>query len=113
MPMMRVTSLYLTALILTAAGLPAHANDTDFATTTHDVRREGGKLCVVGHNHGGGGSGGTKNVALVAAIKVYVTTTTDEYGSDWASWAKGGSKSISYTKTGDAWEARVEARPCK
>lgn len=119
--MTRVTSVsitrFLARFIVLAAAMPvvapAFANDTGFAATTHATRREGGKLCVLGHTHGGSASAGTKNVALIAAIKVYTGTTTDEYGSDWAQWAKGGSKQISYTKTGDGWEARVEARPCK
>lgn len=115
--MTRITSgthaVCLAILFAAAAAVPTRANDTGFATTTHDVRREGGRLCVVGHTHGGSGSAGTKSVALVAAIKVYADTTTDEYGSDWAQWAKGASKRVSYSKTGDGWDASVEARPCK
>lgn len=108
------TGLFATVfLALTANSSVADSNDTGFAATTHATRREGGKLCVLNHMHGGSGTAGTQSVALIGAIKVYVTTTTDEYGSDWASWSKGGSKRISYTKSGDTWEARVEARPCK
>ena len=115
---MPMPTRFLTVSFLAAAGCvstlaPAIANDTGFAQTTHDTRREGGKLCVLGHTHGGTGEGGTKNVALIAAVKVYVDTTRDEYGSDWASWAKAGSKSITYAKTADGWTARVEGRPCR
>ena len=92
---------------------PAVANDTGYATTTHPVRREGGRLCIVGHTHGGTGGGGTKAVALIGAINAFVTTTTDEYGSDWAKWAKAASKRVIYTKAGDTWMADAEARPCK
>lgn len=91
----------------------AVANDTGFAQSSHTTRREGGKLCVVGHTHGGEGSGGTKNVALNAAINAFVVTTVDEYGSDWAKWSKAASKSVKYTKTTDGWTAHAEARPCK
>ncbi len=101
---------------LAACLLPATlalADDYGFATTTHDTRREGGKLCVLAHFHGGSGSGGTKGVAATMAIKAYYDSTASEYGSDWASWAKAGSKSIAYTKTADGWSAKALGRPCK
>ena len=91
----------------------AQANDTGYASTTHDVRREGGRLCIVGHTHGGTGTGGTKGVALVGAIKAFTDTTGDEYGTDWAKWSKSASKQVNYTKTADGWSAAAEARPCK
>lgn len=89
------------------------ANDTGFAQSTHTTRREGGNLCIVGHTHGGEGTGGTKSVALNAAINAFVVTTVDEYGSDWAKWAKAAGKIVKYEKTADGWMAHAEARPCK
>lgn len=113
-PLAALTICALTICAVTVrSATRALANDTGFATTTHDTRREGGRLCVLGHTHGGSGDGGTKSVALIAALKVYVDTTTDEYGSDWASWSKAGSKRVSYTKTADGWTAAVEGRPCR
>jgi hypothetical protein len=111
-----MTRRYLIPMAMALIGLPAmpsSANDTGFAQTTHATRREGGKLCVLGHTHGGSASAGTKSVALIAAIKIFVITTTDEYGSDWANWAKAGSKRISYAQTADGWSASIEGRPCK
>lgn len=101
----------LTAYAVSAGG--AFANDTGFAQSTHAVRREGGRLCIVGHTHGGDGTGGTKSVALNAAIRAFVITTETEYGSDWANWRKAASKRIRYDKTADGWSAHAEARPCK
>ena len=110
-------SRFITIAILSAgamgAALPALANDTGFAQSTHELRREGGRLCQVGHFHGGSGSGGTKSVALTYALKIYSDTTSDEYGTDWGKWDKAASKSIKYDKTGDGWTATVLARPCK
>jgi hypothetical protein len=107
-----------TSLALSFAGILAMttvtlANDTGFAGGTHDLRRDGRRLCIVAHTHGGTGTAGTKNVALIAAIKTFVDTTTDEYGSDWANWSRSASKTVTYTKTADGWAAHAEARPCK
>jgi hypothetical protein len=96
--------------VMTVAAL---ANDTGFAGGTHDLRREGGRLCIVAHTHGGTGTAGTKAVALVAAIKTFVDTTADEYGTDWANWGRSASKSVKYTQTAEGWAAHAEARPCK
>lgn len=105
--------LGLGAFCTSAIWTSALANDFGFATTTHDTRREGGRLCVLDHYHGGSGTGGTKGVARVMAIKAYVNSTSSEYGTDWANWAKSGSKTVTYTKTGDGWTATATARPCK
>lgn len=113
---MRRVVLLTSSLVILAFDANAGAswaNDTGFATSTHPVRREGGRLCIVGHTHGGDGSGGTKAVALNGAIRAFVITTETEYGSDWASWRKAASKRVKYTKTGDGWSAHAEARPCK
>lgn len=110
---MKVHFMVCASVFALAGTTAAFANDTGFAQSSHTTRREGGKLCIVGHTHGGEGSGGTKNVALNAAINAFVVTTVDEYGSDWAKWAKAASKSVKYEKTADGWTAHAEARPCK
>ncbi|MEQ1652281.1 MAG: hypothetical protein ABL897_07330 [Hyphomicrobium sp.] len=110
---MRIRAVVLAGIIGCAFGTEAVANDTGYATSTHPVRREGGRLCIVGHTHGGSGGGGTKAVALIGAINAFVTTTNAEYGSDWAKWAKAASKRVTYTKAGDTWMANAEARPCR
>jgi hypothetical protein len=107
----KTSAIAFTGLI--AATAAAFANDTGFAGGTHDLRREGGRLCIVAHTHGGTGTAGTKNVALIAAIKTFRDTTADEYGTDWANWDRSASKSVTYSKTTDGWAAHAEARPCK
>ena len=110
---MRHWTILIAAILGLTSASAALANDTGFAQTTHATRREGGRLCVVGHTHGGSGTGGTKSVALIGAIKAFVDTTVAEYGADWAKWAKAGSKTVKYEKTADGWTAHAEARPCK
>lgn len=110
---MRFATALISAVLGLAASATALANDTGFAQSTHPTRRESGKLCIVGHTHGGSGTGGTKSVALIAAIKAFVDTTVAEYGSDWAKWAKAGNKSVKYEKTAEGWTAHAEGRPCK
>ena len=80
---MKAQVMLLASVLALAGSGAAIANDTGFAQSTHTTRREGGKLCIVGHTHGGEGSGGTKSVALTGAINAFVVTTVDEYGSDW------------------------------
>ena len=110
---MRLVTILAAAGAALAGTATAFANDTGYARSTHDLRREGGKLCIVGHTHGGSGSAGTKSVALIGAIRAFVNTTETEYGSDWANWAKAASKSVKYQQTADGWTAHAEARPCK
>jgi hypothetical protein len=83
------------------------------APVTKLCRREGGRLCIVGHTHGGTGTAGTKSVALVAAIRTFTDTMNLEYGTDWGSWSKSASKTVVYSKTTDGWAARAEATPCR
>ena len=111
--MSRFTKFAVACACATAASIPALANDTGFAASTHVLRHEGGRLCQVDHFHGGSGSGGTKGVALTYALKVYYDTTSDEYGTDWGHWDRAASKSVKYDKTADGWTASVLGRPCK
>ena len=52
---------------------PAIANDTGFASS-HTLRREGGRLCMADHFHGGSGAGGSKVVAYTMAMKGWYDT---------------------------------------
>jgi hypothetical protein len=105
--------LLLSTVVAAAGCTTALANDTGFAASSHDLRREGGRLCIVGHTHGGEGGGGSKSVALVQAIRSYANSTASEYGSDWGNWGRSAIKRVTYTKAGDTWMATAEARPCR
>ncbi len=101
----------LTALASTA--FEARANDTGLAGI-HDLRREGRKLCQVGHFHNGNSAGQpSKAIALNSAIGSWSSFTALEYGSDWASFKKAANKSVTCTQSGSGWSCDVNARPCK
>lgn len=91
---------------------PALADDTGFASA-HDLRREGGRLCMTSHFHSGSGDGPTKPAAMKAAHQAWYDYTAWEYGSDWARWGKSASKGVNYTKNSAGWSATIESRPCK
>jgi hypothetical protein len=95
-----------------AAIMPAVADDTGFASM-HDLRREGGRLCMIDHFHFGSGSGGSKAAAQREAIISWSSFTDFEYGSDWARWSRAASKGITCTKGGGGIDCQVQARPCK
>ncbi len=103
--------LIITIAAASLAG-PALANDTGFASS-HTLRREGGRLCMVDHFHGGSGAGGSKVVAYTMAMKGWYDTTAGEYGTAWSNWGRSASKKVVYAKTADGWSATVESRPCK
>ncbi|MEI9901155.1 MAG: hypothetical protein WDN31_14565 [Hyphomicrobium sp.] len=90
----------------------AFADDTGFAYA-HDLRKEGGRLCMSEHFHSGSGSGKSKPAAQAAAARSWADFTNFEYGSAWARWSLAGSKSVRYTKDASGWSADVDARPCR
>lgn len=105
-----VWSVALVALLTPASAV--FADDSGLATI-HDLRRERGRLCMTDHWHDGSGSGSTQKAALKDAIGSWAGFTDLEYGSDWARWAKAGSKSSSCSRSSSGFECSVSARPCK
>ncbi len=91
-----------------------HADDTGLAEALHDVRREGSKLCQVGHFHTGTSAGvASKKAALAEAIDSWRSFTAMEYGTDWASYRLAGTKSSECTTSPSGWACEVKARPCR
>ena len=110
--MHRSAFLMLAGLYLLAASPVVLADDTGLAYA-HDLRREGGRLCMSDHYHQGSGTGHTKAAAQAAAIRSWADFTNFEYGTAWARYGRAASHSIRYTKNMDGWDADVDARPCK
>lgn len=102
-----------TATVILAASLSSASADETGMASIHEWRVERGKVCMSDHFHTGNGSGRTKKLARVAAIKAWQEFTAWEYGTTWASFRRAGSKSISYSRSMDGWDATVEARACK
>ena len=95
-----------------AVSTGAFAGDTGFAYS-HDLRKEGGRLCMSDHYHSGSGSGRSKAAAQAAAARSWADFTNFEYGSAWARWSAAHSKSVRYAKDASGWSADVDARPCR
>lgn len=89
------------------------ADETGFASS-HDWRKERGMTCMVDHYHyGSSGQQRTKALAQREAIVSWQSFTSFEYGSNWARYAKAGSKKMTCSDAGGSWECSVEARPCR
>jgi hypothetical protein len=90
----------------------AYADDTGLAYA-HDLRKEGGRLCMSDHYHSGSGSGKSKPAAQAAAVRSWADFTNLEYGTAWARWSVAHGKSVRYTKADSGWDASIDARPCR
>jgi len=110
---MRRIQFAVAGLLLAAgAGGAAYADDTGFAYA-HDLRKEGGRLCMSDHYHSGSGAGRSKPAAQAAAVRSWADFTNFEYGSAWARWSVASGKSVHFTKSESGWDASVDARPCR
>ncbi len=104
-------ALAAAALIL-ATTASSDAADDGFASS-HDLAKEGGRLCMSNHAHSGFGAGANKAAARAAAIRSWADFTNLEYGSSWASYSASRSQKVNYSKESSGWGATVEGRPCK
>jgi len=102
-------------LVATTAAVPAFAaSETGLATSLHDVRREGGRLCMTDHWHyGSSGTLGTRAAAQREAIRSWQDFTDLEYGSAWARFSRAASRKLGCSQNGGGWTCDAEARPCK
>jgi hypothetical protein len=80
----------------------------------HDLRREGNKMCMVGHSHNGSSYGlRTRNQAEAAALRNWSEFTALEYGGHWGSPALASDKTMKCSIGGSGWNCDFDARPCK
>lgn len=107
-----VRTLAALGLVLSATIVPAAADDTGMASI-HDLRREGGRLCMTDHWHSGSGDGGNKRAAMRDAIGSWSSFTSLEYGSVWASWGRAASKGATCAKESSGYSCSISARPCR
>jgi len=107
--------LVLGALVAGAVSIPARAaTETGLATALHEVRREGGRLCMTDHWHyGSSGTMATKAAAQRDAIRSWQDFTDLEYGSAWARFSRAASRKMGCSHNGGGWTCDAEARPCK
>ena len=97
-----------------AAAQKAGAAVTGLAAM-HDMRREKGRLCFTDHFHHGSSAGQpSKAAAMKEAVASWGGFTALEYGNEWASFNKAGSKTAKCTQsTSGSWGCEIEARPCR
>lgn len=104
------------AFVALGAAAPAAmaASETGLATSLHEVRREGGRLCMTDHWHYGSSNGErSKAAAQKAAIRSWQDFTDLEYGSAWARFSRAASRKMGCSASGSGWGCDIEARPCK
>lgn len=100
----------LTGLIMASSASTAEESGL---AASHDLAKEGGRLCMSNHGHSGSGTGASKQSARASAIRSWIEFTGFEYGRAWASFAAAAGSSTRYTKEASGWSATVEGRPCR
>ncbi len=124
--MSRLTRILVTALTLSVAasvadaaprkraGSAAPSQEESALVGLHDLRREGGKVCMSDHTHNGSSAGQpTKKAAEVAAMNAWASFTALEYGGAWGNPALAGSRQMSCNGTPGAFNCDFVARPCR
>jgi hypothetical protein len=80
----------------------------------HDLRREGKKICMVGHSHNGSSYGlRTRSQAEAAALRNWSEFTALEYGGHWGSPSLASDKTMTCGMGSSGWNCDFDARPCK
>jgi len=80
----------------------------------HELRREGGRVCMVDHFHNGSSEGQpSRKAAEVAAMRAWAEFTAWEYGGHWANPAMAGSKSMRCSGSDTSWSCDFDARACR
>ncbi len=105
-----ICATLIAGLALTAGTVLAE--DSSLAAS-HDLAKEGGRLCMSNHAHTGSAEAATKPAARAAAIRSWAEFTNFEYGRSWASFSAAAGSTTRYTKETTGWSATVDARPCK
>jgi hypothetical protein len=100
--------------------VPAHAKSPGKTATTtgleviHTLKREGNRLCMVGHYHYGvEDSQKNKADALKKAKAKWSYFVTLEYGTAWGNFNLAANKGAKCSGKKDNYRCSVEARPCR
>ena len=106
------TPVFVAALTLAAA--PAFAVEVSGLAASHDMRREGGRLCFADHFHYGSSAGqSSRKSAQVAAVGSWASFVDFEYGPTWANFSKSSSKDVKCSTSPSGWGCEINARPCR
>ncbi len=81
---------------------------------SHDMRREGGRLCFSDHYHHGSSSAQpNQRAAQAQAARTWAEFTDLEYGSAWANYARASGKDMKCAESSAGWGCELSARPCR
>jgi hypothetical protein len=101
-------------VLMLAMGSSVSANETGLAQALHDMRRVGGRTCLVDHYHDGSGSGATRTQAQASAISAWSGFTAWEYGSSWGRYGLAISRSMNCSKDmSGGWSCQTSAIACR
>lgn len=107
-------AVVLATLSAATALIPSLASAQDAGLASmHELRREGGRVCMSDHFHYGTGNGSSKKAALADAIGSWQSFTDFEYGPAWARWNRSASKQVKYGSAASGFSADVSSRPCR
>lgn len=100
-------------LFLAAGALPALADNTGLESI-HELKREGNRLCMVGHFHYGQAEAQkSKGAAERAAILAWANFVALEYGTDWWSWKLAADRGMKCERNAGIYRCFAEGRPCR
>ena len=101
------------AVLFLAMASGASANETGVAQALHQLRKYGGRTCLVDHFHDGSGSGATRGQAQAAAIGAWSGFTAWEYGTSWARYGLAVRRTMSCSKDMGGWSCQTSAIACR
>src|SRR5947207_39231 len=100
-------------VLMLGMGGSVSASETGVAQALHDMRKYGGRTCLVDHYHDGSGSGATRGQAQAAAISAWSGFTAWEYGSSWGSYGLSIRRSMGCSKDSGGWSCQTSALACR
>jgi hypothetical protein len=81
---------------------------------SHDLRREGGRLCFSDHTHYGSSMGqSNERTAQAAAAQSWSEFVDLEYGGAWSRYASASGKDMKCSQSSAGWGCELSARPCR
>ena len=81
---------------------------------SHDMRREGNRLCFSDHFHYGSSAGlPSRRAAEAGAARSWSDFVNFEYGGGWDNFARASSKEMKCAQSSSGWGCDASARPCR
>ncbi len=108
------TGIAMLSVAPVSAGSRVSSRSSTGLENIHTLKRERGKLCMVGHYHSGVGySNKSKADALRKARHKWFAFVDLEYGPAWSHWSLAANKGVKCTKDYGRYRCSLEGRPCR